>query len=115
METIQVTATMRIRNGALERFKEVAAACVETVRTQDTGTLQYDWFLDADEKVCVVRETYPDSDAVLEHIAHQGEGLDELFGLCDDVQIDVFGNPSPTLVESTADAAPRYYAPFVSL
>jgi quinol monooxygenase YgiN len=77
MSEIQVTARLRIHDGKLEEFKDVAEKCMESVRTKDTGTLQYDWFFNADHTECVVRETYRDSEAVLEHMANLGGELME--------------------------------------
>lgn len=114
MRQLQVTARLRIHDGKLEAFKDVAARCMESVRSRDSGTLQYDWFLSADETECVVRETYRDSDAVLEHVANLGETLDELLAVAD-VELEVFGTPSDELREATAELAPRVYAPFQSM
>ena len=33
--------------------------------------------------VCVVRETYRDSQAIFEHIGNLGETMEALFGVCD--------------------------------
>ena len=72
MDTIQVTARLTIHDGKLDAFKELAAQCMRSVRERDSGTLQYDWFFSDSRKECVVRETYRDSEAVLEHIANLG-------------------------------------------
>jgi quinol monooxygenase YgiN len=42
------TARQVIHDGKLEEFKRLAAQCVEIVRTGDTGTLEYQLFLNAD-------------------------------------------------------------------
>ena len=61
MSAIQLTARAAIHEGKLEEFKLLAAQCMRTVREQDSGTLQYDWFLNKAQTECVVRETYRDS------------------------------------------------------
>jgi quinol monooxygenase YgiN len=75
MDAIQVTARLTIHDGKLEEFKELAAQCMRSVRERDPGTLQYDWFFNDTHTECVVRETYKDSGAVLEHIANLGATL----------------------------------------
>ena len=47
MSALQVTARLTIHEGKLDEFKEVAARCMQSVREKDSGTLQYDWFLNA--------------------------------------------------------------------
>ena len=42
MNELQSIARLKIHPGKLEEFKRLAAKCMESVRTRDTGTLQYD-------------------------------------------------------------------------
>lgn len=114
MSELQVSARLSIHDGKLDEFKAVAARCVESVRTKDTGTLQYDWFLSPDGRECVVRETYRDSGALLEHIGNLGDTLDELFGLCD-MDIEMYGSPSQELMDATSDTGARTYTPLQSI
>jgi quinol monooxygenase YgiN len=60
------TSRIVIREGKLEEFKRLAAQCVDIVRTKDTGTLEYDLFLNTDGTECFVQERYRDSAAGLE-------------------------------------------------
>lgn len=114
MNTIQVTARAKIHEGKLEEFLQLATQCMQIVREQDKGTLQYDWFLNADQTECVVRETYRDSDAVLEHVAHLGATMGAILGT-GDWTIEVYGNPSAALVEATAGLGPKVYSALQSL
>ena len=66
-------------------------ACMKSVKEKDTGTLQYDWFLDADQTECVVREHYKDSDAAMEHMGNLGDLLGALLSVCD-MSLEVYGN-----------------------
>lgn len=100
MNWIQVTARLKIHEGKLEQFEKAAAACLQSVREKDTGTRQYDRFYNADRTECVVRETYDDSDAILEHIANLGETFGDLLAACD-LSLEVFGDPSPELVAAS--------------
>ena len=113
MSAIQLTARGAIHEGKLEEFKLLAAQCMRTVREQDSGTLQYDWFLNKAQTECVVRETYRDSEAVLEHIANLGTTLGAILKL-GDWTFEVFGSPSPALVEASAGLSPKIYSPFQS-
>ena len=110
MGQLQVTARLLIHDGKLGEFKEVAARCMESVRTKDTGTLQYDWFLNPEGTECVVREMYRDSEAVFEHMGNLGDTLGHLLALCD-MELEVFGDPSQALIDATAEMGARIYAP----
>jgi quinol monooxygenase YgiN len=96
MNAIQVTAPLTIHEGKLEEFKELAAQCMRSVRERDSGTLQYDWFFSDTQTECVVRETYKDSVAVLEHIANLGATLEAILGVCD-MPLKSMDLPPPTL------------------
>jgi quinol monooxygenase YgiN len=108
MHQLQVTARLAIHDGKLDEFKQLAAKCLESVRTKDSGTLQYDWCLSGDQTECVVRDTYRDSAAVLEHLGNLGETLGALLALCD-FDLDLYGSPSPELVEATAGFKARVF------
>src|SRR5215475_2877077 len=75
MNELQSIARLKIHPGKLEEFKRLAAKCMESVRTRDTGTLHYDWFFSSDYAECLVYERYRDSEALLERIANLGETI----------------------------------------
>ena len=64
--------------------------------------LQYDWFFDDTDTVCVVRETYQDSESLLTHIAAMGEVLNRLSELGGGCELEMLGDPSPQLIDLTA-------------
>ena len=41
-------ARLKIHDGKLDAFKCLAAQCAELVRTNDTGTLQYEMYINSD-------------------------------------------------------------------
>ena len=113
-EKIQVTAVLNIYEGQMENFKKVAQKCIATVKEKDTGTLQYDWFLDEEKNECIVRETYASSEAILEHMANLGELLGELLTTCT-LKVEVFGQPSDELLAATAEMDVKIYPFFGGL
>lgn len=54
------------------------------------------------------------SEAVLEHIANLGATLGAILAVCD-WTFEVFGSPSPELVEAAAGLSPKVYSPFRSI
>ncbi len=58
MSNIYVSAKFaNIASQRSRKIQEVRAAALEITK-RERGTLQYDWFFDDQEKVCVVLETY---------------------------------------------------------
>jgi len=102
MNRIQVTAKFAyVASRNLAEFEDVAAHAVEIAKSEPR-VLQYEWFFDDTQTVCVVRETYQDSEALLAHITTMGEALDRLSELGGGCELEMFGDPSPLLVDVTA-------------
>jgi quinol monooxygenase YgiN len=112
MSELQSIARLKIHHGKLDEFKRLAAKCMESVRSKDTGTLQYDWFFSSDYTECVVHERYRDSAAFLEHIANLAETITALFETCS-ISGEIFGTPSPELIKALPGA--RVYSPYQSI
>lgn len=94
MSELTGIARFTFHDGRAEDFKRLSAQCMEIVRTQDTGTLQYDVYLDADETAAVVIERYRDVDALDDHLAHVGEELMAAIVETGTVQGEVLGELS---------------------
>lgn len=73
MSELQGIARFVFHAGELQEFKRLSAQCMEIVRAEDTGTLQYEVYLNADQSKAVVLERYTDSAALIEHAEHIGE------------------------------------------
>ena len=98
----------------LGEFKSLVNRCIEIVREKDSGTLQYDWFLNADGTECVLRERYRDSDAVLEHASNLGD-LTRRFMSISDPDVEIYGAPTDVLLEALAALQPRVYSAYRSI
>jgi quinol monooxygenase YgiN len=102
----EVTARLKVRDGALEGFKRQAAEVMKATRELDTKTIRYDWFLSDDGTECEVRERYADADALVEHAHHIAESRNTLFrDFADDHTVIFYAEPSPALKEAL-DAMP---------
>jgi quinol monooxygenase YgiN len=109
MNRIQVTATFaNVSSANLAEFKKVATHAL-AIAEGESGVLQYEWFFDDTQTVCVVRETYQDSEALLAHITNMGGTLDTLSELGGGCELEIFGDPSPRLVEVTAPLQPSVF------
>jgi quinol monooxygenase YgiN len=111
---LQGIARFEFHEGKLEEFKRLAAQCMEIVRTNDTGTLQYDIYFNADQSECIVHERYRDSDALIEHATHLGDLNDAVLatGFVSGV---LLGEPSAELRAMMADSEVRLFTPYLSM
>lgn len=107
-------ARLRIHPGKLEEFKRLQALCLESVRTKDTGTLQYECFFSSDYAECMVVERYRDSQALLEHFANLGETGSALFETCSAAG-ELCGSPSPELMKVLEGSPVRIFSPYLSM
>jgi quinol monooxygenase YgiN len=111
---LQGIARFKIHEGKLEEFKRLSAQCMEIVRTKDTGTLQYEIYLNDDESECIVLERYRNSEALIEHTAHIGD-LIEAIVATGSVAGELLGEPSAELRAKMADSEVRLFTPFQSM
>ena len=67
MGELQAIVRFTFHPGGVEEFKHLSARCLEIVRSNDDGTLQYDTFFNADESQSIVLERFRDADALILH------------------------------------------------
>ena len=96
---LQLGGIIKIPEGRLEEFKQIATKCTKLVREKDTETLKYDWFLNSDQTECEIREEYKSSEAVIKHVMNLGETLQKLLNDFPPERFAVYGDPSPQLLE----------------
>ena len=108
MNNLQITARFQIHNGKLAEFKKLAEECHSIVKAKDKDTLQYDWYFDETQTECVLRETYPDSNALLTHLGNIGERFGKLLAL-GDFSAEVYGQPSDELLKAISGLKIKVY------
>jgi quinol monooxygenase YgiN len=108
MKNIQFISCFKIHKGKLKAFKKLANACIVTTKKKDKNTLEYNWYFNKKQNICMVQETYTDSKAVLTHVANLGNLLGKLSKVSD-LTFDIYGSPSKALIKSTALAKPKFY------
>jgi quinol monooxygenase YgiN len=111
MSELLCIARLKIHDGKLDEFKQLAARCVELVRTKDTGTLQYDLFLNSDETECIAFERYRDSQALLEHHTNLGDTIAAILQTCSGSG-EICGTPNLELIEHLKHSPFQVYKPF---
>ena len=98
MATTELQGIIRFdfRDGDVEEFKRLSARCMEIVRAQDTGTLQYDTYFNEDDTACDVLERFRDSDALIEHSEHLADLMEPIMAT-GSVAGELLGELSPEL------------------
>ena len=109
MSELQGIARIRFHEGKLEEFKRLAARCMEIVRAEDTGTLQYDVYFNDDQSECIVVERYRDSAALIEHAAHLGD-MNAAISATGSVSGVLLGEPSTELRAMMVGSGVRPFA-----
>ena len=115
MSELLSIARFRFHEGKVEDYKRLSARCMEIVRTRDTGTLQYEIYLNDDESEAIVIERYTDSDALVEHLAHIGADVMGAMTATGSLVGEILGEPSAELRAQMEDAPVRVFTPFLSL
>lgn len=113
MAEIKGFARQKIHPGKLEEFKRLQALCMESVRTRDSGTLQYEVLFNADQSECVVYERYRDPEALLEHVRNLGPLMGEIMQVCTTTG-EVLGTPDGALRKMLEEAGVGIYTPYQS-
>lgn len=113
----ELTAVARfdLHPGRVEDFKRLSLQCMDIVRAEDTGTLQYDVYLDEDRAEAVVLERYRDSDALIEHLGNIGDDLMAAISATGSVVGETLGKPSAQLRTMLAGSPVRLLTPFLSM
>lgn len=109
-------ARFKFQEGKLEDFKRLSAQAMEIVRTKDTGTLQYDIYLNDDESECMILERFRDSEALIEHAEHLGDLSAAILAIVSVVHGELLGEPSAELRAKLAGSeVPQLFTPYQSM
>jgi quinol monooxygenase YgiN len=109
-------ARFKFHEGKLEEFKRLSAQALEIVRTKDSGTLQYDTYLNDDQSECIVIERYRDSEAAMEHAANLADVSAAVLATVSVVHGELLGEPTEELRAKLADMdVPELFTPYESM
>jgi quinol monooxygenase YgiN len=101
---------IEILPGKQEEFCGIVQDLIASSK-KEPGTLVYDWFFDAEHKVCHTYEHYRDSDAVIAHATTFGEKFAERFQKSSrQIGLDVYGSPSSAAKALLDQHGATYYA-----
>jgi quinol monooxygenase YgiN len=112
---LQSIVRFKFHEGKLEEFKRLSAVCMEIVRSQDPGTLQYDTFFNEDESECIVLERFRDVDALLQHGANIGDELMEAIVATGECFGELLGSVPAELRANLAGGPVQVFLPYLAL
>jgi len=116
MATTELQGIVRFRfhDGAVEEFKRLSKECMEIVRTQDRGTLQYDTYFNDNETECIVIERFRDSEALIEHGEHLAHLMDPIIAT-GSVSGELLGEPSAELRARLTGSSVQLFTPWARM
>lgn len=81
MTKIRFSSIFRVPIDARDEFAKLAQILADRVRDTEPTTEEYLWFCNARRTEWEVRETYPSSQAAMEHIKNMGAELDRILDI----------------------------------
>jgi quinol monooxygenase YgiN len=103
---------LSIRPGALPDLEDLMKEMVAATAVNEPGTLNYEWTVAENGRVCHIFERYADSAAVMVHLATFGEKFaDRFMNLVEPTRIVIYGNPDEQVKGALADLDPLMMAP----
>lgn len=108
-------ARFRFLEGKRDEYLRLSEQASEIVRTKDSGTLQYDMYLNDDQSEVMIIERYRDSDAAMEHAENLGHLFDAVLATVTVVHGELLGEASPELRARLAGSeVPALFTPYQS-
>lgn len=109
-------ARFKFHEGKREEFLRLSDQAMDIVRTKDSGTLQYDIYLNDDQSECMVIERYRDSEAAIEHVENLGDLFAAVLATVSVVHGELLGEPSAELRAKLAGSeVPVLFTPYRSM
>lgn len=102
-DNVQWLLELNIKDGELETVKTLMNEMVSATQTGEPGTLNYEWFISDDGKICHLFERYVDSAATMIHLGAFGEKFaDRFLAVLEPTRFVVHGNPDDEVREALA-------------
>ena len=106
-------ARFKFREGKREEYLRLSEQANAIVEAKDSGTLQYDLFLNDDQTECMIIERYRDSEAAIEHAANLGHLFAAVLETVSVVHGELLGEPSAELRAKLAGSdVPALFTPY---
>jgi quinol monooxygenase YgiN len=108
-------ARFRFLEGKRDEYLRLSAQANAIVAEKDSGTLQYDLYLNDDQTECMIVERYRDSEAAMEHATNLGHLFDDVLATVEIVHGELLGDLSAELRANLAGSElPVVFTPYRS-
>ena len=106
----------KFHEGKREEYLRLSDQAMDIVRTKDSGTLQYDTYLNDDRSEVMIIERYRDSETAMEHAANLGHLFAAVLATVSVVHGELLGEPSAELRAKLAGSdVPVLFTPYRSM
>lgn len=101
-----------IKAGEVEHLRSLITEMVGATKTDEPGTLNYEWFISADESTCHIYERYANSAAVMRHLGNFGEKFAKRFmSILQPSRMMVYGEPTDEVIAALGRLNAEFMAP----
>ena len=114
MDEIKGIARVKFHPGKREEWKRLSKEAMEIVRTKDSGTVQYEIFLNEDQTEAIVFERYRNAEAAIEHFSNIGHLMEPILATAS-VTGEVLGTPNAKMKEQLGKGGPKLFTPWIAL
>jgi quinol monooxygenase YgiN len=103
---------LSVNDGELGNLKALMNEMVDSVATNEPGTLAYEWSISGDGKQCHIHEWYRDSAATVAHLtSFKANYAARLMSMGVATRFVVYGNPDSSVREALEGFGAAYMSP----
>lgn len=93
----------KIKEGEYDNLITLMNEMVEATEANESGTVNYEWFVSDDKSACHIYERYIDSAATMVHLGNFGAKFAKRFmGCLQPTRMTVYGDPDETVRNALA-------------
>jgi quinol monooxygenase YgiN len=104
-----------INDGKVEEFKRLAEDLLNTIRENDSDTLNYAIFLDESDRIAVIVAQYASSADWLAHNTNLHELGPRFAEVCEFTEVEFYGDPTLEARTALEAVGARYYPTLLAL
>ena len=99
-DAISFVIDLRIKAGEIDNFRALMAEMVASAEANEPGTVNYEWYVSDDERICHIYERYADSQATVTHLGTFAEKFaDRFMAVLEPTRFMVYGDASAEVRE----------------
>ena len=104
-DLIDFQIDLRVADGQLETFKGLVTEMNSFIKTEEPGTLIYNWYISETNHKGTLLERYKNNQAAIKHVNNfvSGKYVDRLMSICTFESITILGDASEELKETLKD------------